>query len=106
MCVAINDKLYNMRKKLLIGLGVILVIMLITNPSIKDFEEYENSRNVKREYNFFVCSIFKHYNDRYLGILGNFFELKERKEYGYAVGETVVTETEVTEESITEDVFE
>jgi len=72
---------------------ILLVILLVTNPSHKDCQEFgQNSPTnkvsyVNRDFNFFVFSIYKigykvknkpyHYRleNRYVGILGNFFKI-------------------------------
>jgi hypothetical protein len=80
-----------MKNGLFIVLGI-LAILILTNPS---YEEFKNSTGIdpelkleaKRDYNFFVCSIYSyHYyftgkingdidvkRATYFGILGNFF---------------------------------
>lgn len=69
-----------MMKKLLYGTGIILLLLIITNPSAKSFKEYrgENSYSgLKREQNWFIFSIYSDGDSRYLGIVLNFFELNE-----------------------------
>jgi len=69
-----------LRRKLYMTLGVIIAIFVITNPSMKSFEEHQGTEHrefLARETNYFVCSIYHDYRhtERYLAILGNFFEL-------------------------------
>jgi hypothetical protein len=55
-----------------------VLILLITNPSLKAFKEYkgrEEYAGLKRKYDFFICSVYTHGNSTYLGIAGNFIDL-------------------------------
>lgn len=88
-----------MKKKILIGIGVILLLLIITNPSMRDFKEYSNGIVCKRESNFLLFSIYsrdyhavsaeeiddyedfyawKNHSDKikYIAIAKNFFYLK------------------------------
>ena len=75
------------RIKLIIGIA--LIFMIITNPSIKEFKEFigispaaEDNNAVRRTHNFILFSIYQEANDKgefyystsYLGIASNFFE--------------------------------
>lgn len=64
-------------------LGVVLLILILTNPTMKDFEEYKGTMdkklvfyNLKRTAN---CLLFSTYDDgftrRYIGILNNFIPI-------------------------------
>lgn len=68
------------KKRTLIGLGCLVLILIITNPSMQSFKEFlgESSYDgLSRKYNFFLFSIYKDYDgDLYLGFLGNFFFFK------------------------------
>ncbi|WP_419788884.1 hypothetical protein HDF19_02070 [Mucilaginibacter sp. E4BP6] len=69
-------------KKSLYILGGIILLFIITNPSISAFKAYIGSNTysgLKRTTNLFVCSIYKHNGVDYFGITGNFFELKKQQ---------------------------
>jgi hypothetical protein len=73
-----------MKKIILYVFGVVLLILIITNPSLKDFMENQSNETymgLSREHNFFLWSIYVSsgynpegttYYGKYLGILGNF----------------------------------
>lgn len=67
------------RKRILIILGVIIGILVITNPSMKAFKDFKGSSSyegLSRNLNFFLVSVYSDENDvKYFGVLGNFFEL-------------------------------
>lgn len=67
------------RKKLLIGAAVLLLILIITNPSISSFKAFRGSNTylgLERPANLFICSVYRDYDsNRYLGIVGNFFDI-------------------------------
>lgn len=84
-------------KKILYALLIIVVLLIITNPRLSDFKDYKNSNYIgetsEREANLFLCSFFqkrhvylndngvdKHITTTYVGVLGNFFLLKNIKE--------------------------
>lgn len=59
-------------RRILIGIAFLL---LITNPSLKNFKEYtgdETYHRTSRRCNLFICSIYQDKGKFYLGILGNF----------------------------------
>lgn len=61
-----------MKNKLLLSVGIILGMLIITNPSVHDFKEYVGNNKGRRKYNLFLYSIYiDHYE--YLAIAGNFF---------------------------------
>jgi hypothetical protein len=69
-----------MKKKVLYIIGGALLILIITNPTYKDFKEYlwlNNRAHARRINNFFFCSIYLAPGGTYLGIAGNFFKTKE-----------------------------
>ena len=57
----------------------IVIILLATNPNFTDFKNHvpdiapDEIRWEKA--NLFICSVYNHDGDTYLGLLGNFFEL-------------------------------
>jgi hypothetical protein len=79
-----------MIKKILVVIGIILLIFILTNPTMNDFENYSGGGG-KREMNYLVLSIYskKEYaragavhrldepkiTKKYLGIIKNFFEI-------------------------------
>ena len=67
------------KKKLLIGLGIVLLFLIVTNPTNKQFEEFTDS-NGTRYWNFFVFSLYHDnvWNRDYVGIAGNFFYLPKK----------------------------
>lgn len=80
-------------KYLLITLSCIIVILVITNPSIKTFKEFSGNTDtmITRESNFLIFSIFaekeyatdeKYGSKKYfLGIALNFFKVREETVY-------------------------
>jgi hypothetical protein len=73
-----------MKKKALYGIGIVLLILIITNPTYKDFKEhiqpYEET-DIFKESNLFICSFYDFSGDTYLGVLGNFFEFSSSSSY-------------------------
>lgn len=75
--VLITKKVFNnksTRRNFLIGLGGFILILALTNPSLKDFKEHGHTDQPLRESNFLIFSIYSDvegYN-KYLGILKNF----------------------------------
>jgi hypothetical protein len=78
-------KLY---QKALILLAISLAILIITNPSYQDFKNFighSSGDSVTRDRNYFVCSTYKvtfyfdgkEYPNYFIGILGNFYEVKK-----------------------------
>jgi hypothetical protein len=81
------------KRKLSIAAGVITLSMMFSNPNRDDFRSFLGLPNssaeygiVKRVRNYFVCSVFTYdyssssddyTHKRYLGIVGNFFEVEE-----------------------------
>lgn len=58
--------------------GGIFAVLVITNPSRSDFRSYlhvSESYRVGRDYNFFICSVYSREDVKYLGVLGNFFNI-------------------------------
>ena len=65
------------KKTILYVIGIVLLILIITNPSATAFKEYSGAPSERyfiKKYNFFVCSIY-YDGDTYLGVVGNFFKL-------------------------------
>lgn len=62
--------------------GIVIIILLATNPSRSDFASYLHITGtdfIGRDKNYFVCSVYSvKYQDksiRFFGILGNFFKM-------------------------------
>ena len=73
------------KHKLFIILGLLVAFMMATNPSREDFANFKGYTPIeiakqyimiRRDKNYFVCSIYSESNTKYLGILGNFFPIK------------------------------
>ena len=59
-------------------LGILIAILLLTNPSVKRFKEYKGYKNydgLKRTQEWFIFSIYQSYDNRYVGIFSNFFKM-------------------------------
>jgi len=74
----------NRIQKLPLLIGVLATILLITNPSIKSFEDYLGLQPIvrqavmlRKERNFIFCSIYSESlkGKRYFGILSNFYQI-------------------------------
>jgi hypothetical protein len=63
-------------KKTLLITGGVVLLFIITNPSISAFKAYEGSNTyegLKRPLNLFICSVYKDQRlHEYLGVFGNF----------------------------------
>jgi len=65
-------------KKSYYVLITVLLLFIITNPSVKAFKEYlgrTNYSQLRRDYNFFLCGLYNYHGDRYFAIAGNFFKI-------------------------------
>ena len=79
-----------MKRKIFVGIGILLLVLIITNPGPAEFKSFlhQNRDNdpAGREANFFIFSIYSNVGDypdaprnghiikyTYIGILGNFF---------------------------------
>jgi len=61
---------------------VVLLLFIITNPSISAFKAYIGSNTysgLKRTTNLFICSLYKHDGKTYFGIAGNFWEQSKKQ---------------------------
>jgi len=85
----IRSSMKNKYTRLKIIIGVILIVLVITNPSLKDFKEYKGispivSENniVRRSHNFILFSTYQeadnigefYHSISYIGVFDNFFE--------------------------------
>ena len=72
------------KKGWLIAIGI-LIALIITNPTLSEFNAYfppnyrEYNRWMRRDANFFIFSIYRNGEYRYLGIAKNFIYLTEVK---------------------------
>lgn len=84
----INKRVKFSRYRVKYFAGIILVVLIILNPSSSRFKEFiggnksvSESNNLRRDYNFIVFSIFSDENieegatTKYIGILGNFIQI-------------------------------
>ncbi len=55
----------------------LFIVLLLTNPTVKDFKEYLGGSHgqVRRKNNFILFSIYQVSGDKYVGILKNFIEI-------------------------------
>jgi hypothetical protein len=63
-----------MKKKILIGVSILILLLIVTNPSanaLKDHLGIRSTFGIQRKYNFFLFSIYT-YDKEYIGIIGNF----------------------------------
>ncbi|WPU91272.1 hypothetical protein SNE25_18305 [Mucilaginibacter sabulilitoris] len=70
-------KLPNLSKKQWISI-FILLLFIITNPSIKDFKEHlghTTYRDLNKSANLFVCTVYSYDSNKYIGVLGNFIQV-------------------------------
>ncbi|RKR83103.1 hypothetical protein BDD43_3304 [Mucilaginibacter gracilis] len=72
------------KRKGLIGLACIILLFIITNPTIKDFKEHlgvSKYEGLYRNHNFFIFSIYGEYDtsEYWIAIAGNFFGVEENK---------------------------
>jgi hypothetical protein len=54
---------------------VILLLLIILNPSLKDFREYTGDAGVTKKMNFLILSVYEDGGDDYLAFLLNFIKL-------------------------------
>jgi len=62
-------------RKWQIAIVVIVLLLIILNPGLKDFKEHTGDSDVTKKMNFLICSIYEDGNDDYLGIALNFIKL-------------------------------
>jgi hypothetical protein len=72
-----------MKKKLHIYVPLcVLALLVITNPSVKDFKDYLGKSyysNLHKTANFFIADTYKYGDKTYFGFLGNIWEIPESK---------------------------
>lgn len=67
-------------RKLLITIAVVIGLFIITNPTAKRFKEFCGTKTysgLKREQNWIIFSVYSEDGYKYLGIVLNFFKLKD-----------------------------
>lgn len=69
-----------------IFVGFLLIVLISTNPSRSDFKDFlgypsymYELMEVKREGNYFVCSIYSASEGKYIGFAGNFYKISPKK---------------------------
>jgi len=83
--------------KVILGLVVIVSVILITNPNVKDFKDYlgQNSYyGLQRTSNLFIFSRYKFQDKSYFGAVGNFWETKAPK--AIAIDSVATTDSAVS----------
>ena len=69
------------RRNLLVVAILSLFIMVLTNPSLKTFKDYLGARSevgLRRTSNCFLFSTYQCNGQKYIGLFGNFFKIKEK----------------------------
>ena len=65
------------KQKSLAGIAMLLLILIVTNPSIQAFKEHVGSNTYSglyRDKNFFVASVYRYHSREYVGVIGNFIK--------------------------------
>jgi hypothetical protein len=81
-----GKKIGRIKKNISIGIGAVLLFLIITNPSMKQFKEFDNGRLHRRTANYIIFSIFETtstWTDKYIGIALNFYKIDNGQESGY-----------------------
>lgn len=74
-------------KRIAYFIAAVLVVLVVTNPGIREFESHEKGNNADatqlgRVQNYFVCSVYQstglRFRKKYFAILGNFYELESK----------------------------
>ena len=74
-----------MKKIWYVVIGII-VILIITNPSVTAFKTYlgrDSYYGLKRPANLFICAFYKDHTKDYFGMIGNFWRLEPSKTDSY-----------------------
>jgi hypothetical protein len=72
------EKKLSVKNKILIALGIIILLFILTNPSMKSFKEYrgrDNTKGLRREQNWIVFSIYGDGNYKFVGVFKNFINI-------------------------------
>jgi hypothetical protein len=78
-------RLKKILKIILILIGSVLLFLIVTNPSMNKFKEFNDSKIQKRTKNYILFSVYEatdyypsdysHHTTRYLGVALNFYEM-------------------------------
>jgi hypothetical protein len=82
-----------MKKKLTLAIAGVLLLFIVTNPSVSAFKTYlgySSYQGLKRPVNLFVLSEYTAHGDKYVGIVGNFWKVEKPKERTVAVTDSTV----------------
>jgi hypothetical protein len=69
-------------KKLLYIFGGLVILLIITNPSVTAFKTYlgrDSYGGLRRPVNLFICAFYKDRSHEYFGMIGNFWKLNKSK---------------------------
>jgi len=92
-----------MGKKILLICGGIVLLLIITNPSIKDFKDYlgvTSYDGLHKKQNWFVCSVFERQGNEYVGVAGNMFRLAQQHQVSNTSASTSSSETTSVSEGL------
>lgn len=69
-----------MKNKALYIAGAVILLLALTNPTMKDAsDKFGEDESMRKKYNFIVCSVYAHEEGQltitHLGVLKNFIEL-------------------------------
>lgn len=73
-------KLPQIKKPWLIA-GCIVLLFVVLNPSLKNFNEYQGDKGGTKKMNFIVCSVYQEGNENYVGILSNFLQIPKHESH-------------------------
>jgi len=82
-----------MKKKLLLIIGGVLLLFIITNPSVSAFKTYrgkDSYEGLRRPVNLFIYSIYRDGPSEFVGAFGNFWRVRG---YGSYVAQTAPVDT-------------
>lgn len=68
---------FPIKKGWLILIAIFLAFVIL-NPSYTTFRQFIGDNDGRKTYNFLVCSVYEYGTAKYLGVLMNFVEIKER----------------------------
>lgn len=66
------------KQKVLTGIASLCFILIITNPSATAFKAYKGYSG-RRSLNLFIFSVYKTGEMKYVGLFGNFIEMKNKR---------------------------
>lgn len=88
------------KQKFLAWIVILLIVLIITNPSAQAFKEHVGSNTysgIYRDRNFFVASVYTYHRAIYLGVIGNF--VREGYEHYITATPDTVRDTTVKDQS-------